>query len=396
MSPARMLVPPGLALIGVTYGLARFAYGLFLPAIREDVALTPTLAGLIGGGSYAGYCLAIIASALLSDRLGPRNTAVLAGLVAAAGMACIAFAPTAILLAAAVLFAGMSTGLASPPLADAVAMRIVPARQDRANTLINCGTSAGVALSGPIALAYAGAWREAYLLSALLAVCVTVWIWRTLPARAPERDPAGRVPALQAIWRPAAGPLVLAAFGMGVASAAYWTFAAEVMVDVGGLPGSIASMAWVVIGLAGFAGGATGDLVRRFGLSAVNRASLLTLAAAVLTTGLLPGSALVVFAAAASFGAAYIMLTGVHLVWGLRVFVDRPALGLGLAFLMIALGQIAGALLAGVTIGALGHASAFALFALVALATMLVRPARRERRTDGPSAAGAAGGPWPR
>jgi MFS family permease len=112
MTPTQKLVPPGLALIGVTYGLARFAYGLFLPAVREDVALTPTLSGLIGGGSYAGYCLAIIASALLSDRLGPRNTAALAGLIAAAGMASIAFAPTAIMLAIAVLFAGMSTRLA--------------------------------------------------------------------------------------------------------------------------------------------------------------------------------------------------------------------------------------------------------------------------------------------
>ncbi len=45
MRPGLKLVPPGLALIGVTYGLARFAYGLFLPAIRADVTLTPTLAG---------------------------------------------------------------------------------------------------------------------------------------------------------------------------------------------------------------------------------------------------------------------------------------------------------------------------------------------------------------
>jgi predicted MFS family arabinose efflux permease len=381
MSPSQTLVLPGLALIGVTYGLARFAYGLFLPEIRADVALTRTLSGLIGGGSYAGYCLAIIASALLSDRLGPRNAAALAGLIAALGMAWIALATSPILLAAAVLFAGLSTGLASPPLADAVAMRIASARQGRANTLINSGTSAGVALSGPIALAYAEAWREAYLLFALLAAFATLWIWRTLPSRAPSRSTAERGDAFRAIRRPVVRPLMLAALGMGAASALYWTFAAEIMVEVGGLSSSVTSTAWVVIGLAGFAGGAAGDLVRRFGLSAVNRVSLLALAAAILMTGLLPGSIGIAYAAAILFGAAYIMLTGVYLVWGVRVFVDRPAVGLGIGFLMIAVGQAAGALLAGVAIGTIGHSLAFALFAGIALATMLVRPAEPEQRT---------------
>ena len=46
------LVAPGLALIAVTYGLARFAYGLFLPDMREAFDLSPSLLGLIGAGSY--------------------------------------------------------------------------------------------------------------------------------------------------------------------------------------------------------------------------------------------------------------------------------------------------------------------------------------------------------
>ncbi|HEX5700401.1 MAG TPA: hypothetical protein VFX77_07105, partial [Rubrobacter sp.] len=44
------LVAPGLALIAVTYGLARFAYGLFLPDMREAFDLSPSLLGLIGAG----------------------------------------------------------------------------------------------------------------------------------------------------------------------------------------------------------------------------------------------------------------------------------------------------------------------------------------------------------
>ena len=376
MNPSPKLAPPGFALIAVTYGLARFAYGLFLPAIRDDVALTPTLAGLIGGGSYAGYCLAVIASALLTERLGPRNTAALAGSVAAAGMAAIALAPSPVVLAAAVLFAGVSAGLASPPLAEAVAARVAPDDQGRANTLINSGTSAGVALSGPVALAYVEAWREAYLLFAVLAACVTSWVWLTLPARAPSSGAAKSGVTCRALWRPAARPLMLAALGAGASSAIYWTCAGEMMVEVGGLPASITSTAWVVIGLAGFAGGTAGDLVGRHGVGTVHGTSLMALAMAILIIGLLPGSLGVAYVAATLFGAAYIMLTGTYLVWGVRTFADRPAVGLGLPFLMIALGQAAGAPVAGVVIGIMGHSATFAVFAGLALATTLVRPAR--------------------
>jgi Uncharacterised MFS-type transporter YbfB len=53
------LVAPGLATIAVTYGLARLAYGLFLPEMRESLDLSDSVLGLIGAGSYAGYCLAV-------------------------------------------------------------------------------------------------------------------------------------------------------------------------------------------------------------------------------------------------------------------------------------------------------------------------------------------------
>ena len=375
MTPALKLVPPALALTGVTYGLARYAFGLFLPAIRADVALTPAPSGLIGAGSYAGYCLAVVVSTLLVEQLGPRGTAALAGSVAACGMAAVALASSPVLLAAAVLFAGLGGGLASPPLAEAVAARIAAAGRDRANALISSGTSAGVALSGPIALASVGAWRGAYLLFAAVAACVTLWVWLALPSRAPVRGNAGLGAIARALRRPAARPLALAAFGAGVSSAIYWTFAGEAAVAAGGLPASVASTVWVVVGLTGLAGGMAGDLVGRYGTGAVHRASLVILAAAIAGTGFWPGTAAVVYASGALFGASYMMLAAVYLVWGVRAFADRPAVGLGLPFLAIALGQAVGASVAGVALGTLGYTISFALFAGVALASALVRPA---------------------
>lgn len=48
------LVAPGLAMIAVTYGLARFAYGLFLPEMHQAFSLSEAVLGLIGAGSYVG------------------------------------------------------------------------------------------------------------------------------------------------------------------------------------------------------------------------------------------------------------------------------------------------------------------------------------------------------
>src|SRR3712207_5014636 len=114
------LVAPGLAMIAVTYGLARFAYGLLLPEMRESLDLAETVLGLIGAGSYAGYCFAILVALVFTSRTGPRLMAVAAGAVAVVGMAAVAGAPTAWVLALGVVVAGSSSGLASPPMGEAV------------------------------------------------------------------------------------------------------------------------------------------------------------------------------------------------------------------------------------------------------------------------------------
>src|ERR687892_382413 len=70
------LVAPGLAMIAVTYGLARFAYGLFVPEMRESLDLSESVLGLIGAGSYAGYCFAVLGALVFTSRAGPRLMAV--------------------------------------------------------------------------------------------------------------------------------------------------------------------------------------------------------------------------------------------------------------------------------------------------------------------------------
>ncbi|WP_278373247.1 MFS transporter, partial [Brevibacterium casei] len=157
------LTAAGLCLIAVCYGLARFAYGMFLPAFRAEFGLDAQTAGAIA------YCVAIVVSTILTPRLGARVVAVSAGAVAAVGTAVVAVAPNALALAAGVLLAGSSTGIASPPLAHAVALFVRSGVRDRTQTVINAGTGAGVALAGPVALLTVGQWRLAWWAFAVIA-----------------------------------------------------------------------------------------------------------------------------------------------------------------------------------------------------------------------------------
>ena len=83
MSPALFIGAVGFGLIAVCYGFARFAFGLFLPQIEGDLTLGPSISGIIAGGSFAGYCIAIVISAILTERIGARAVATAAAIVAA-------------------------------------------------------------------------------------------------------------------------------------------------------------------------------------------------------------------------------------------------------------------------------------------------------------------------
>lgn len=383
------LVAPGLAMIAVTYGLARFAYGLFLPEMRETLDLSDATLGFIGAGSYAGYCLAVLGALVLTSRSGPRLMAVAAGSAAVVGMAAVAGAPTGWVLALGVLVAGSSSGLASPPMGEAVATAIPEGSQDRANALINSGTSVGVALSGPAALLAAEQWRAAWVTFALVGGAVVAWNALAMPRKPvgddrPEgAEGAARAdvpgPSVRYLVGPGSTPLFAAAAGVGFASAAYWTFSRDLVVRFGDLSGTGSTVFWTVIGVSGLAGGLAGDLVRRFGLAGAFRASVLSMAAAIGLLAAAPGVQLWAYSSAALFGSAYIMLTGIILVWSVSVFRERPSAGLGAAFLLIAVGQVFGTVAAGALAGVAGLVVTFWAFAGVAVAAALIGPRAEQR-----------------
>jgi DHA1 family inner membrane transport protein len=148
--------------------------------------------------------------------------------------------------------------------------------QDRANALINSGTSIGVTLSGPAALLLTEQWRIAWVAFALVGGAVVVWNAIVMPRKPvgddrPEGAAQADVPRLSVRYLvgPRSVPLFAAATGVGFASAAYWTFSRDLIVRAGDLSVSGSTLFWTVIGVCGLAGGLAGDLVRWFGLGRV-------------------------------------------------------------------------------------------------------------------------------
>ncbi|HET6736824.1 YbfB/YjiJ family MFS transporter [Mycobacterium sp.] len=75
MSRDVRLAAAGLWLIAVCYGLARFAYGLFLPVLTEEFGLDGTVAGAIASSSYIGYCVAIVVATATSRSAAAESAA---------------------------------------------------------------------------------------------------------------------------------------------------------------------------------------------------------------------------------------------------------------------------------------------------------------------------------
>ena len=58
----------GAALIAISFGLARFAFGLFVPPIRAELELSPDMIGIIGALPLISFILATLVAPLAASR----------------------------------------------------------------------------------------------------------------------------------------------------------------------------------------------------------------------------------------------------------------------------------------------------------------------------------------
>ena len=368
---ANKLILAGLPMIAVTYGLSRFSYGLMLPYINEALHMTQSTSGIISSLSYVAYCIAIVAAMMFSRRATSRFILVAAGLLSIVGLGVISVSLTPVGLGAGIFLAGMSTGLSSPPYASIVNTNVQSGAQNQTNAWINSGTSIGTAFTGAVAIMMVDSWRETYIIFMVIAVIVLAANYKVLP-RTQTFEEKSSVGFVKEEWKQSV-QLILASLLLGISSAAYWTFSRDFIVNLDSVPAYLGDWLWVIIGLAGLLGGTAGIVINRFGIMNAFRLSTVTLSTASLLLGSWPSSPVVGVLSPFLFGSSYVFITGVLIVWGVSVFRTNPSIGLGLPFLMLALGQAAGSIFSGVIAGSFGYHALFLIASAIGYVTIIFK-----------------------
>ena len=367
-----------MGVIAVTYGLARYGFGLHLPQFRAEFGLSSGAAGGIAAGSYLAYCLAAFVGQRWVGCSRARAALWLAGGTAALGSAVVAGAWSAPVLTVGVLVAGSGAGAATPALVAAVTATVRAQTEPRAQAVVNSGTGAGVVAGGLLVLAVPTAWRWSWAGFAVLSLLVT-WAadrrsrW---PAAGPGRG--ADVPALRTLRRP-----LVAAVLAGAGCASVWTFGRDLMTSDGGLSDRATGLLWCLLGAAGVVGGLSGDVVARVGLRRAWAAASVGTATAVLLLAVLPGAGPAVAVALLGFGCGFVVLSGVLVAWGAALVPGAAARATAALFISLTVGQAAGAYLLGVLADATTTPTAF----VVAAGLVLASAAAADRRAAPPAGA---------
>jgi predicted MFS family arabinose efflux permease len=349
-------VLPGAAMIAVTFGLARYGYGLLLPEMQAELAMSANTAGLISSGAFLSYLVANSLTVWLTARLGPRWALGGAAGLAATGMAVVATASTTTVLAIGVVVAGAAAGLAFPPYADIVKVAVPQARRALAWSTISSGTGWGVALAAPIAIAAGQSWRLAWLVFVAVAVGVGVLGVRNAPPRS-----AITLSRVQLSWSwfvcPRSGPLLCSAVLVGLGSSVWWTFSVDI-VRAAGIAATPARIAYAVCGVAGILASLSGKVFGYLGLRWSYVTCVVLLAVAFVLLGTATTHLPLVLLAAVLFGCNYNAVVAAQGVWSAAVFAERPSAGLAAVNTALTIGAITGPAAAGVLINWSGHSSA--------------------------------------
>lgn len=365
----------GAALVAISYGLARFAFGLFVPPIRAELELTPYVIGIIGALPLISFLLATLVAPFAADRLGARNTAVLSAGFGIGGLALISQATGSLSLSTGVFACGICTGLMMPALTAAMQALVQRSLHGRVSSVMNAGTSVGVIVAVPAVLFLADAWRFAYVSFAVLASIGVMAAWyfipsvsRIMPANA---EPPPPISALQwsRLFR-----LSLFAFAMGFVSAAYWIFAPDLAVTLGALPSDETGWLWLAVGIAGLGGAVVSDLADRNNPPITHALMLMMMSASLALLAASPGQLPLAVFSALVFGLAYMSLTGLYLLTGIRLLPGRLSMGPVLPFMACALGQAVGSPVMGVLVDAFGYADAFAIFSAIGIVVAISSP----------------------
>jgi predicted MFS family arabinose efflux permease len=342
----------GASVVGVAFGMARYAYGLTLPDVRSEFRLSELTLGLIASGTFAGYLAGLLSVPWLSARRGPRAPTTVGNVCAVAGAATVAAAPSAWVLAAGAVLGGSAAGWVWAPYSDIVT-EVTPRRHQRTLlAAITTGTSLGlVALAFLAVLSTLVSWRLTWAGIAVAAAVAAVVNLRAVPPL--QAHPRHEHGTRRSPWRRAMLAPLLYTVLYFAAITVYFTYASDAVRD-GGLAGWAVPLLFAVVGAGGLVGLRTGWMSRVGGSPAVGVGSVWAVGSALALLGLGRTSLPLALLSALLLGAGFMVGSSLLAIWTAQVVPDRPGEGFTVALVVGAVISIATPAVTGVLIPVTG------------------------------------------
>jgi predicted MFS family arabinose efflux permease len=247
----------------VAQAFGRFSYGLLLPAVRDDLGISNTLAGLVGAANVGAYLLGTMLVAWATSRFRLLNVFRVGMILAVTGLGLAAIADSPFLLAMGLFVAGIGGAFVWIPAPIIAADALPLAQRGLAIGLMGSGMGIGVVfvslLSGSLRSTQGDqAWVTLYQIQAGigLAVFVGIALWvRHIQAQPKGGAGFGGFGALQRMrgWL----PLILAYATFGFMYLLVMGFLTTRLEDDSGWSSADASFAFTVMGFAMIFGGPT-------------------------------------------------------------------------------------------------------------------------------------------
>jgi predicted MFS family arabinose efflux permease len=246
----------------VAQAFGRFTYGVLLPAIRDDLGISNTVAGSLGTVNVGAYLLGTIVVAAATSRYRLLDVMRVGFLFSTAGLILAAVSPNPGLLGIAMFSSGLGGALIWIPAPVIAADALAPERRGLAIGLMGSGIGLGIVftgqLSGLIRSNFGdGAWRTVYIIQAAIAVAVLAatlaFIGHSQGRPAGQRAGIGGFQVLRRMPGWVALTLAYTSFGfMYLLVVAFLTTRLE---DDSGWSGFRASLAFTLLGIAVIFGG---------------------------------------------------------------------------------------------------------------------------------------------
>jgi predicted MFS family arabinose efflux permease len=413
--PSYRWVVLGTAFLSVfaALGFGRFGYSAVLPAMQKGLNISTAAAGSLASWNLIGYTVMSAVGGILSTRWGPRRVITLGILVTAAGLLFTGLVNTLPGASGARLVTGMGNGLVLVPSISLMANWFEARRLGLASAVVPTGSSLALVVVGlavPAILAAGGAngWRWAWYFFAgvtLVVAVINVFVLRDKPAQPMTGDDElildkSAPYALRVRLNPPSfhlGPVLRSGYAWhlgavyllyGVAFLLYFTFFQKRLTTDLGYSSQTAGYLFMLVGIAGLAGGiGWGSVSDRFGRERTLALTLFLAGVAGLLFGIRPTAPALILSAIlfGSTGPAFPGLMGAACAD--RFGPKLASASLGLITIMVGVGQAVGPLIGGAMSDAFSSLSASYIFSGLAFlggaltALLLPKGAEADRAT---------------